>query len=271
MPPCGAYYHLSGINPAFAKLIQLLVALGVNAIPAFGWFFADWTSGTTLAVYWFENLAASVIMAARICVHQRLSPRQGHFRYEALNDKSTGPRRSYLAYFSLMAMTFTIAHGIFLAAFIFILSHNGRQDLVKLNVPEMISASGFILLILSVSFLADLVSLKNRSFEWLESMGNRTIGRVMVVHLTLVLGLFAVAITGATKALFAVFITFKTLADLSFVFPQWSPKEAPAWLCRIMDKVPSVQKPGLKFADFWKQEDAAAAARLIKNEKPLKD
>lgn len=242
--------------------------MGINAIPAFGWFFSDWSSGTVLGVYWFENLAASLLMALRILIHQRLNPRKGHFKYDPGKEARQSRQGSYLSYFFTIAMVFTLAHGIFLFGFIFVLTQNGHEDIVELNFPELFQACKWMLIILSLNFVADLITLREKSFEWLENYGNRTIGRVMVVHLTLVLGLGAVALTGMSKAFFAIFITFKTLCDLSTMFPQWNPKEPPPWLCRIMDKVPNAQKPGMKFADFWKAEDAEKAARIIANEKP---
>ncbi|CAN5727175.1 DUF6498-containing protein [soil metagenome] len=209
-------------------------------------------------------------MALRIIIHQRLKPVQGHFVYVPLKEAQQGRRGTYLGYFFTISMLFTIAHGIFLAAFLFVLTHNGHSEIANLNPAELKQGCKWVLIILSLNFVVDLFSLKERSFEWLEKYGNRTIGRVLVVHMTLILGLAAVALTGATRALFAVFITFKTLCDLSSVFPQWNPKEPPVWLCRIMDKVPNAQKPGMKFADFWKAEDADKAARIIANEKPYK-
>lgn len=209
-------------------------------------------------------------MALRIVIHQKLNPRKGHFKYEPVKEARQGKTGSYLGSFFPIAMIFTLAHGIFLFGFIFVLTHNGHQDIVQLNFPELIQACKWMLIIISLNFAADLITLRERSFEWLENYGNRTIGRVIVVHLTLVLGLGAVALTGMSKAFFAVFITFKTLCDLSGIFPQWNPKEPPAWLCRIMDKVPNAQKPGMKFVDFWKAEDAEKAARIAANEQPYK-
>ena len=62
------------------RIVHLLTLVAVNAVPAAGWFIEDWSAGTTLLVYWFENVAACLFVAARIVVHQRLSPRRGHFR-----------------------------------------------------------------------------------------------------------------------------------------------------------------------------------------------
>ena len=59
------------------QLARLLSSLGLNAVPAAGWFLGDWSAGTTLAVYWFENVAASLLIAARICLHRRVASKRG--------------------------------------------------------------------------------------------------------------------------------------------------------------------------------------------------
>ena len=55
-------------------------------------------------------------------------------------------------------------------------------------------------------------------------------GRIVVVHLTLIFGLMAVGLTDAPSALFGVFVVLKTMYSLSLVLPQWEPATPPVWL-----------------------------------------
>ncbi len=66
-----------------ARIADLLTFTGVNGVPVAGWFVQHWSAGTTLTVYWIENVAACLFVAVRILTHQRVSPRRGHFRYRA--------------------------------------------------------------------------------------------------------------------------------------------------------------------------------------------
>ena len=62
---------------------SLLSALGLNAIPAFGWFVGNWSAGTVLVLYWLETLIGTVFVAGRIIIHRRLHPTKGHWDYQA--------------------------------------------------------------------------------------------------------------------------------------------------------------------------------------------
>src|SRR5687767_7145540 len=98
------------------KLQRVFTELGLNAIPAAGWFLGQWSPGTMLAVYWFETLAASLLVGLRVVIHRRLSPRRGHFEYtpqyrKRPKDFSTG---SYLAAFLPTSIAFSVVHGVFL-------------------------------------------------------------------------------------------------------------------------------------------------------------
>src|SRR3954465_10377202 len=101
----------------------LLTALGLNAVPALGWFVGDWSSGTMLVLYWLETLIGTLLLATRIILHRRLRPSQGHWDYRAAQNQSqlTGTSRStYLTSFLVPALVFSFAHGVFLSALGFI-------------------------------------------------------------------------------------------------------------------------------------------------------
>lgn len=99
-----------------ARLLQIL---GVNSIPAFGYFGAGWSPGTTLIVYWFENLLGSLFVAARIALHRRMTHKRGHYR--AMVTKTIKARSgvgqsvttvalsTFLSYFLTTSIIFTLA------------------------------------------------------------------------------------------------------------------------------------------------------------------
>lgn len=250
-------------------LTQLLTSLGVNAVPAVGWFFEGWSSGTTLATYWFENVAASLFLALKILLHRRLVPCRGHFKYNAKQGAKQGTSGTYLSSFLPVSLIFSAAHGIFLFAIIGLLTANGKGDLVALDWRSLATGCGLVLVFLTVDFLIDLPGLKNKTFFWIEQKADANIARVCVVHLVLIFGMFGVALTGSNQALFAVFVVLKTMCDLSSVIPQWNPEEPPIWLCKIMDKAPRDPKyKNMTFAEFWRQDKQEEIDRRLANEKP---
>ena len=96
----------------------LITALCLNAVPAAGWYFAEWSAGTTLVLYWLETLLGALLVAGRILLHRRTRPSRGHWDYkapEAHQPHSTGGS-TYLTAFFVPALIFTGGHAIFLFA-----------------------------------------------------------------------------------------------------------------------------------------------------------
>lgn len=257
-------------NPAISRL-HLLTLLGVTAIPVIGWFAQHWSGATTLLVYWFENVVMCLFVMTRIVLHRRWNPKCGHFRYGAR--QADGPaNQSFLAGFALISLSFCAVHGVFLAAILGLLAHNHAPALQLLGLDWRSIGWGClcVLLFLTLDFLLDLVDLRRWSFRELEQTANVGLGRIIVVHLTLLLGFVGIAATDAPSALFGVFVVLKSLAALSAVTPQWEPDHPPHWLSRLLDRMPNVH-PGERFEDFWVQDRARERERQRRNEQPWAD
>ncbi|WP_460353078.1 DUF6498-containing protein [Mycobacterium sp. ZZG] len=251
------------------RLAHVLAVLGVVAVPAVGWFVEGWSGATTLVVYWFETLAGSLFIAGRILLHQRWAPRRGHHEYIAAttNRQRSKSSASFLSGFLVANLSFTAAHGVFMAVILFLLSRNGQQGLAEIDWRSVGYGCLFVMAFLCVDFVVDLAGLRAWSFRQLETLAQRGFSRVIVVHLTLILGLLAVALTDAPSTFFGVFVTLKTMASLSFVVPQWEPSRPPEWLRRAMNRVPNT-RPGQRFEDFWTDSQAEERARWERNEQP---
>lgn len=249
------------------RFVHLLTLLGVTAVPVAGWFGADWSGGTTLAVYWFENVATCAFIALRIILHRRWSPRHGHFRYQAPSSDRRAERGSFLGGFVLVAFAFTAAHGVFLGVVLFLLNHNHRGAFAAVDWRSVGFGCVGVVILLAVDFLVGLPGLRRMTFLQLERGADYGLGRVIVVHFTLIFGMFAVAATGAPSAFFSVFVVLKTLFTLSTALPQWEPEVVPSWFSRLMNRVPNVQK-GRSFEEFWAADRAAERERRERNEQP---
>ncbi|WP_319454187.1 MULTISPECIES: DUF6498-containing protein [unclassified Mycobacterium] len=248
-------------------IVHRLALLAVNAVPVVGWFAEDWSAGTTLAVYWFENVAACLFVAARVVGHARLSPRRGHFDYQPPAGDRRGSDSYFVKGFLVASLVFCAAHAIFLGVILFLLNHQGERGIADVDWRSVGRGCAIVLAILILEFVVDLLSLRNWSFLQLEQTAHRGLGRVVVVHLTLIFGLLAVAISGAPDALFGVFVVLKTLYALSLALPQWEPATPPRWLNRMMTRLPNV-RTGENFEDAWAKDRAEEADRRVKNEQP---
>ena len=253
------------------RVRSLLTALGLNAVPALGWFVGDWSAGTMLLLYWLETLIGTVLVAARIILHRRLRPSKGHWDYRAPQTQapSSGGRSTYLSAFLVPALAFTFVHGIFLVALGAMMIKNQHSPEARIEIQPLLAGLLGITVLQIVDFGFDLVWLRTQPFAWIEKLGQLTFARVIVIQFTIMGGMAAVMFTGTSRNFFGVFIFLKTLLNCSLVLPQYQPKTPPRWLSSLMDRVPSSKLKGTNFAQFWKQEDDEEAARLARNEKAL--
>jgi hypothetical protein len=248
------------------RTVHVLALLVVNAVPVAGWFVEGWSAGTTLVVYWFETVAACVFVSARIVAHRRWNPRRGHVRYQPPKSNGQRSQASFLQGFLVTSLVFSAAHGVFLGVILFMLDQHGQGDLAGVDWRSVKVGGLYVLIALAIDFVVDLPGLRRWSFWQIEQTANRNLGRVAVVHLTLVLGMFGAAMTDAS-ALFGVFVVLKTLYALSMALPQWEPATAPSWLNRMMNRLPNVHA-GQRFEDAWAQDRASEVERRERNDQP---
>ncbi len=253
------------------RVRSLLTALGLNAVPAAGWFLGDWSAGTTLVLYWMETLLGTLLVAGRILLHRRARPSRGHWDYQAPQTQSpqANSRSTYLSAFLVPAMAFTFVHGIFLAALLGMMISKNLAPEARIDSHDLLVGLSGIAIVQSADFCFDLIWLRDRSFAWLERLGQQTLGRVFVIHLTIIGGMAAVMFTGANRDFFGVFIFLKTLLNCSLALPQYDPKTPPALLSNLMDRIGSPKYKNTSFSQFWKETDDQEEARIARNEKPM--
>jgi Family of unknown function (DUF6498) len=253
------------------SLRALLTALGLNAVPAVGWFVGEWSAGTMLVLYWLETLIGALLLAVLIVLHRRVRPSKGHWNYHAPQGQApqTSGRSTYLSAFLVPAIVFTIAHGIFLVVLGFMAIANHLSSEVGINAHDLLAGLIAVGVFQGADFILDLINLRDRPFAWLERLGQITFARVIVVHLTIIGGMAAVMFTGANRHFFGVFIFLKTMLQCSLVLPQYDPKTPPTWLSHLMDRIGSPKYKNTTFAQFWKQTDDEEEARVARNEKPM--
>ena len=260
-------------SPA-ASLVQFAVALARNAIPVWGFLGRGWSPATTLVVYWFETLVGTLLIALRMEIHRHLT----HFRGYSVEEgpatisvsSSGGAQRplhlGYVKAFLVGALGFILVHGIFLLALVAIIlpqtADGGTVDREALRQGVLVT-SGF----LALGFLADLVGLSRRPFAWIRSMAEGAFSRIVIVHMTIIIGMIAAMLFDRARPLFTVFVGLKLLADISAHVPQWRPKQAPAWMSRHLSPAGGKGKPGSEdFAAYWQRTEAAERAREAEDE-----
>ena len=233
-------------------VLRALQILGVNAVPAWGFFDARWSPSSTLVVYWFENIIATLLIAIRVVIHRRVTKKRGYFA-------SKTSYNSFLSSFLASTLIFTAGHGIFIAVIVGIIAKNGPVNVLDVE-HGIIAVSAFLVF----GLLIDLVKIRSTSFAYIRRLTEHALGRVFVIHITIVVGMMLAMFTGKTSAIFIVFMSLKTLLDIAGQTPQYDPAEAPRWLNAIMPK-----QNGKTFAEFWRKDHAARIESAAEAELPV--
>lgn len=238
--------------PGAGRLAQ---TLGLNSIPVAGVFAEGWSGGTALALYWLESALVIGLVAARIALHRWRTGKAGHWRAPHFTGTGRyGGTGSLLASYVRFALPFTVVHGVFLGTMLALITVN-RPDLdLGIRAGDLATGAAAVAALLLVGFLLDLVGLGERPFRWVERLAERALGRVFVVHATIVFGLLATAWTDGPAGLFAVFAGLKTAVELGALFPERDPALGPPRWLRFLDRVPG--PAGETFSDSWRKVHA---------------
>jgi hypothetical protein len=250
------------------------VALARNAIPVWGFLGRGWSPATTLVVYWVETLVGTLLIALRMEIHRHLTHFRGYSVEEgpatiSVSSSGGAPKQLHLGYvtgFLVGALGFILVHGVFLLALVAIVlpqtPDGGTVDREALRQGALGTGA-----FLALGFLVDLVGLRRRPFVWIRSMAEGAFSRIVIVHMTIIIGMIAAMLFHRARPLFTVFVGLKLLADISAHVPQWRPKQAPAWMSRHLSLAGGKGKPGSEsFASYWQKTEAAERAREAEDE-----
>jgi uncharacterized protein DUF6498 len=185
--------------------LRLLLILIVNGVTIYGVFRLHWGIGTAIAIYWCENVIGIVLISLLFVLHRGMTHKRGH-------------TKRVLAGFLAKAIPFTLAHGLFVWVMVgpvlsdYAATHRGVNEQFNLATFKtgMMYVGGSMLL----RFLVETVRLKKMPFLQLRIQADSFLTRVIVVHMTIILGLFALVAVGHPRGLFIVFAALKLMADL---------------------------------------------------------
>jgi uncharacterized protein DUF6498 len=237
-----------------AGVLRALQILGVNAVPAWGFFDDRWSASSTLVVYWFENVFATLLIAARVVIHRRVTKKRGYFA-------SKTAYNTFLTSFLSSSLLFTAAHGVFIAVIVFLLASTGLPKAADI-AHGIAGVSGFLALGLAI----DLVNTRNRSFAYMRRLTEHAMGRVIVVHFTILFGMAVAAFTGRMAAVFVVFVILKLMLDLGGQLPDYDPAAAPRWIVFAVAKLSGGK---MDFNEYWQKSRAQRAQSAMEAELPM--
>jgi len=222
------------------RWLNLLFVLIVNAVPLVGVKYYGWSASTVVVLYWLENLMIAVFTCARIALHRKLTRKRGHWRGGQLEVQVNGKplRTGLLGEYATMAFVFTLAHGIFVGGFTLIAAdHHPGDPLWMVSREQLLQGCQWMLAAMTVEFLIDAATMRSRSFAWIKAYVGQRMGRVLVMHLAIIFGMWGMMATESPFAVLYVLIGLKTLWDLvasnAGDRPSTSPDEPPAWALKL--------------------------------------
>ncbi|MEO6689700.1 MAG: DUF6498-containing protein [Dokdonella sp.] len=264
---------LQQIGTRASRIVTVLIS---NAISIVGVLHYGWSATNVLVLYWLESLLIAVFTCLRIAAHCRLTHRKGHWREGQLTPSpgNLGQRPTMLRDYALVAFVFTLAHGIFVIglAFIFTMKH---PDSPVWRFDSIAFRHGALLLlgVLAVDFCLDMTGMRTRPFAWVRAYTQQRMGRVLVLHLAIIFGMFAAAATDSPYAILYVLIGLKTLWDLAMSnaadTPAPTADHPPAWLISVSTRVGKGKIGAADLDQQWQQGRAAARAHAIEDEQAM--
>jgi hypothetical protein len=267
------------IVPAPSRWRAILIVLLINAVPIVGVWYYDWSATNVFVLYWFENLLVAITTTLRIFAHRELTRKRGHWRVDesagvTVNDKKL--KTTLLGSYSLVAFVFTLAHGIFVFAIAFMLNRDHPDDPRWLfSLPQLERGVAIIAAMLGVELVVDLATIRTKSFAWIKAYADRRTGRVFVLHLAIIFGMLAMAMTNSPFGILYVLIGLKTLVDLGSVMGEGAKAPdaetpPPAWALKFADKLGKDKGGAAMMQKEWKAESERTRREAIENEEVMR-
>jgi hypothetical protein len=209
-----AWYRVSS---SVGAVVALIVA---NAIPLFGALFLGWNVWMILIVYWLENGVVGVFNVLKML---RAEGDPGDTSGWTMNGKPMNvvAKGAVVGFFVMHYGIFWAVHGVFVLTLPLFGSMGGEVDMLQ----------GFDPLAIVLAVIA--LAISHGVSYWFNYLGRgeykRTsaagqmwapYGRLVVLHITIIVGGLAISMTGAPAAVLAILVGLKTVLDIGFHLAQ---------------------------------------------------
>ncbi len=241
---------------AGTRLLRASSALAGNLVPLAGVLWLGWSAATLLVVFWVESVLAVATNALRIRLHRSRTRASGHYRPGQLGSESSvqrrgaakrrrrrtapralSPRPVFLREYVTTAGVFTAAHGVFLLVLLWAAGSGqvgGEAERWAVDPAQVRNGALALAAVLGGELLLDLPTLGDRPFAWVKARAEQVLGRVLVLHLVLIFGTFAMMRFQTPTAMLAVLVGLKAVIDVGRTLPQGRlPEHPPRWLAAL--------------------------------------
>jgi hypothetical protein len=201
------------VTSSVGAVVALIVA---NAIPLIGAVFLGWNVWMILIVYWLEN---GVVGFFNVLKMLRAEGVDGALSSGTMNGRpmSMAGKGAIVSFFIMHYGLFWVVHGVFVLTLPLFGSMGGDVDMTRGFEPLAILIAVIGLAIShAVSFWFNYLG----RGEYLRTSAAGQMfapyGRLVVLHVTIIIGGIAIASTGAPAAAVAILVGLKTVMDIAF-------------------------------------------------------
>ena len=268
---------LAATRPSKAPPVAL--ALLINAVPLIGVRYFEWSAINVLVLYWFENLLIAACTVVRLVMHRRWTRKRGYFRRSnrlgiRINDKPA--EMGLIGEYATGAFAFTLAHGVFVGGIALLVHQNyPDQAMWQLSWDQVLRGAAAIAVFLGIELLVDLTRIRGASFAALRDYAQGRMSRIVVLHLAIIFGMLAMAMSNSPMGVLYVLIALKTGSDLIGIAARGAPKIAdgdtppPAWTMKMADKLGKDKGGAAGFLKQWQAEREKARKDAAEDEEPM--
>jgi uncharacterized protein DUF6498 len=204
------------VGSSVGAVVALIVA---NAIPLIGVLFFGWNVWTILIVYWVENGVVGAFNVLKMVTAEGVpgdTSAQWRMNGRPVNDLS---RVALVPFFVIHYGMFWVVHGIFVFLLpVFALSADGSPNSVIEGFEPWAIPLAIIALTISHGLSFWFNFWKGGEYQRVSaaSLMFAPYGRLVILHITIIVGGLAIAITGAPASVVAILVLLKTAVDLGF-------------------------------------------------------
>jgi len=219
-------------------------------------------------------LLVAVFTCARIVLHRALTRKAGHWRSSQLGGVSVnGKPKDFglLGEYAIIAFPFTLVHGVFVFAIVFLIAANKSGSEWQFSYEQFRFGALQMLAVLGVDFLVDAALMRSRSFAWIKTYTQQRMGRVLILHLGIIFGMWGMAASDSPIAVLYVLIGLKTLWDLALtrVVAAAVPQQPPRWLLKLGDRIGKDKGGAAALAGQWSSGLETARRQAIEDEQVM--
>lgn len=203
------------VGSSAGAVVALVVA---NAIPLAGVLFLGWNVWTILIVYWIENGVVGVFNVLKMIKAQGIP--DGAQSKWLINGRPAGDagKLSTIPFFVMHYGIFWTVHGVFVTTLPVFggISGDGVDLIAGIQPWSIVLATVALLTSHAVSYWFNFLGRGEYLRVSAATQMFAPYGRLIVLHLTIIVGALAIGITGAPAAAVGILVVGKTVMDVGF-------------------------------------------------------